>query len=225
MVTGPDAPGRAGVSAVRSVLVLGCAAGFLLYVTAIERLAERGKLSRDQVVLAVALLAGCGLLLLLLEASLQRGHPRHRLEVRWASGCFAVALGSALFLLGSAWTFVTVQRESGPWVVDLGGFRAPVLAALVATGTVAFGALAALAALDRRIRDPEKVPPVIRARILALRGEGKTLKEIAAALDAAKLTAPGGVWTGRILRSLIRSAPRRPPGEKKERDEEIDSRQ
>jgi hypothetical protein len=211
MVTAPGARGGAGVTALRGLLVLGCGVGFLLYVTAIERLAEHGKVSRDQLVLAVGLLAGCGLGILLLESSVQRDHPRHRLEVQRGFGCFAFALGGALFLLGSAWAFVTLQKETGAWAVDLGGFRAPVLAAIVGTVVTLVGALSVGSAIERRIRDPEKIPQVTRAKILALRGEGKTLAEIGEALDGAGLRAPGGVWTGRLLRGVIRSAPQKPP--------------
>lgn len=210
-MTPADPPGGAAIKAVRALLFLGGGAGFLMYVTAIERLAERGKLPGSQVALGLGLVAVGAFGAIALEGTLRRADPRSRLELQRGLGCAAFVLGGALFLLGSAWAFVTLQKQTGAWAVDLGGFRAPVLAALVSTVTALIGAGAALAAVERRIRDPEKVPPVIRAKVLALRGEGKTLKEIAAVLDEARLAAPGGVWTGRLLRGVIRSAPARPP--------------
>ncbi len=226
MVTPPTSPpGGALLTALRALLFLGGGAGFLMYVTAIERLAEHGKLSGQQVALGLGLMSAGGFGAIALEGTLRRAEPRAGLELQRGLGCAAFLLGGALFLLGSAWAFVTLQKETGAWAVDLGGFRAPVLAAIVATITALIGAGVALAAVERRIRDPEKVPQVTRVKILSLRGEGKTLKQIAAALDGAGLRAPGGVWTGRMLRGVIRSAPQRPPQAGGREDEEIDNRQ
>jgi hypothetical protein len=182
-----------------------------MYVTAIERLAEHGKLSGRQVAFGLGLAALGGFGTIALEGSLRRSDPRTRLELQRGFGCAGFLLGGALFLLGSSWAFVSLQKQTGAWAVDLGGFRAPVLAAIVSTVTALIGAGVAVAAVERRIRDPERVAPVIRTRIVELRGEGKTLKEIAGALDAARLAAPGGVWTGRLLRGVLRSVPQRPP--------------
>ncbi len=207
----PAASGGCAVSALRALLFSAGGIGFLLFVTSIERLAESGKLRGGQVGVGLLLATACAAGSLGLEAFVHRGRPWLRRELLRHLGCAGFALGSAVVLLGSAWAFVTLQKETGVWAVDLGGFRAPVLAAIVTTVTIVIGALIGLAALERRIRDPEKVPPVTRARILALRGEGKSLQEIAAALDTAKLTAPGGVWTGHLLRGVIQSAPQWPP--------------
>lgn len=214
----PAPSGSCLVSGVRASLFLAGGVGFLLFVTSIERLADHGKLSGAQVGLGLALATACAVGTLLLEAFVHRGQPWLRRELLRHLGCAGFALGSALFLLGSSWAFVTLHKETGAWAVDLGGFRAPVLAAIVSTVVALIGAGIGVAAIERRIRDPEKIPPVTRARILALRGEGKTLAQIGETLEAERYpAAPGGMWTGRLLRSVIRSAPQRPPGKEEKR--------
>lgn len=111
----------------------------------------------------------------------------------------------ALSVVGIAWARQHLPPPlggRGEWTV------------VVAIASSAALVLFMMIAVDREVRrrrDPARVSPVARARIHELRDGGARLRDIADGLDREGLGAPGGRWTGLLLRAVIRDRPVSPP--------------
>ena len=100
------------------------------------------------------------------------------------------------------WLQLVVRRETGALLSGTLASAATVLGALAGAGLMV-GTAFALRELRRRARsDPALTPPATRARLLALRAEGKSLRQLAHALESEGHAPPGGGrWTGSICGS------------------------
>lgn len=99
-----------------------------------------------------------------------------------------------------------VREQTGVMLVSEGlSGPAIVLGSILGAGLIVAALALALRWKDEARRDPDLIPPVTRARIVSLRGEGRSARQIAHALDEEGLPAPGGRWTGRLLREALRT--------------------
>lgn len=148
------------------------------------------------------------LLLLARREVLTTEAPPTALRPRQALGGVALAASFVAVAFLAAWLRATL---AGP---VRGGWAEPIayLGALATAGVVALGGLQAWRLAVRARREPERVAPETRARIVALRAEGKRLREVAATLEAERRAPPGGgAWDGLLLRGVLRLSPARPP--------------
>lgn len=108
------------------------------------------------------------------------------------------------------WLQLELRRETGALLSGTLAGLATVLGALAGAGLIV-GAVIALRELRRQARsDPALTAPATRARLLALRAQGLSLRQLAHALEAEGHPPPGGGrWTGRTLRGVLRLEPRR----------------